>query len=92
MDSKPLGYLEGRKHLEAVRVDLANRLQIDPMQLRDDIKRVLIDAKIIAFSTTELSDEQLEAYANKLHTYVFHFDENPPEDRRPFDLKALLLS
>lgn len=81
-----------RKHFEAVIADLALRLKREPRDIRADVKQALMAKGRIVWSTTELGETELEQYADKLHVYVFHCDEYPRDEWKPFDLNTVLFS
>ena len=80
---------DARKHFEAVVNDLALCMRLDRADLREDVKGTLRRHQSIKASTTELSEAQLEYFADRLHQYRFDIDVLPPEER-PFNLDKIL--
>lgn len=80
---------DARKHFEAVVNDLALLMRLDRADLREDVKGTLRRHQSIKVSTTELSEAQLEFFADRLQQYKVDIDMLPPEER-PFDLDRIL--
>ena len=68
-----------RRHFEAAVAGIAATYSVDPFVIRDAVKDELTTKRMIRLSTTELTEEELKAVANKLTAYKFHQDETPPE-------------
>lgn len=84
--------LNARQHFEAVIADIAEFYDEDRIALRDETKALLCKRKIIRGSTTELTDEQLKAFANKLSAFYLQEVETPPQFRRELNLETILFS
>ena len=79
-----------RPHYEAIIGDIAKHYGWTQRDLREEIKGIMMDLKVIKFSTTELSDEQLEKFADRLHVFYHEQTENlPPELRSSLNEETL---
>lgn len=75
-----------RPHFEAVLTDIAELYGLAPLDLRNGIKRRMIHRKEIRTSTTELSEEELKRYANKMTAFYHRQLELEPVERTPIIL------
>ena len=73
--------LLARPHFEAVLTDIARMYHLDILELRAAIKRRMIEKKQIKRSTTELSDDELKEYANKMTAFYLEQSKLSPEER-----------
>lgn len=72
-----------RPHFEAVLTDIARMYGLEILALRGAIKRNMIIKGLIKKSTTELSDEALKNYANKMTAFYLQQAELEPSERIP---------
>lgn len=79
-----------RAHFEAVLADIAGKLHVDRDELRWAVKERLKALKKIQFSTTEMTDLDLEHVADQLHVWLHAFEENPPDLRPNLNLDKII--
>jgi len=72
---------ETRKHFEAAVDDLATLHGVTRDSIREEFKDFLVSEFIIKSSTTELSDYQLKALADKISIFRARMENTPPDER-----------
>lgn len=80
--------LLARPHFEAVLTDIARMYSLDVLELRAAIKRRMIARGQIKRSTTELSDDELKKYANKMTAFYLEQSQLKPNERTSVKIPA----
>jgi len=78
-----------RKYFEASIHDISKLYGVTPLEIRNELKQFFVRKKIIERSTTELSDEQLQSFAEALNKFFNHMNRTPPNERCNLDLQFI---
>jgi hypothetical protein len=82
---------EARKYFEVNIAEIAKMYGVNAKDLRDTIKKFLIEHKLIQASTKELTPAQMQAFGNKMHGYHEESMQKPDTEwLGPFKLMEAL--